>query len=50
MCEEISAMEKNMTWELVKPPKDYKPIGVKRVYKIKRDYKGDIMRHKATLG
>jgi hypothetical protein len=35
MDEEIKAVEKNKTWELVKLPKGHKAIGVKWVYKKK---------------
>jgi hypothetical protein len=35
MDEEIAAIEKNDTWELVELPEEHQPIGVKWVYKKK---------------
>ena len=49
MKEEIEAIEKNSTWELVKLPEKCKSIGVKWIYKIKRDNCGEITRYKARL-
>ena len=49
MKEEIEAIEKNSTWELVKLPEKCKSIGVKWIYKIKRDNSGEITRYKARL-
>jgi len=37
MQEEIEALYRNHTWELVAIPTDQKAIGNKWVYKIKRD-------------
>ncbi|KAH9669584.1 hypothetical protein KPL70_021844 [Citrus sinensis] len=49
MDEEIKAIVKNDTWELTTLPKSHKAIGVKWVYKTKRNAKGEIERHKARL-
>ena len=49
MKEEISAILKNKTWTLVKPHGDIKPIGVKWVFRVKKDSKGRILRYKARL-
>ena len=49
MDEEIKAIKKNDTWELVSLPKGHKAIGVKWVYKTKQNAKGYIERHKARL-
>ena len=49
MKEEIEAIEKNSTWELVKLPEKCKSIGVKWIYKIKRDNSREITRYKAWL-
>ena len=49
MAEEISAIEKNKTWKLMKAPPGIKPIGVKWVYKLKRDQTGAAVKHKARL-
>ena len=49
MKEELDSIEKNQTWEMVTPPPGCKPIGLKWVYKIKRNSHGDIVRYKARL-
>ena len=49
MDEEIAAIEKSKTWELVDLPKDYQPIGVKWVYKKKMNTEGKINKYKARL-
>ena len=48
MKEEIHAIEKNDTW-LTMLPNGQKAIGVKWVYKIKRNADGEIDRYKARL-
>ena len=37
------------TWELIDPPLGCCPIGLKLVYKVKRDERGAIVKHKARL-
>ena len=49
MPEEMKVIEKNETWELVDPPPECRPIGLKLVYKVKRDKHGAIVKHKARL-
>ena len=49
MKEEMEAIEKNLTWVLVKPLENCKPIGVKWIYKVKRNSTGEITRHKDCL-
>ena len=49
MKEEISAILKNNTWTMVKPQGDIKPIGVKWVFRVKKDSKGRTLRYKARL-
>jgi len=49
MDEEIEAIEKNDTWDLVDFPKDKNLIGVKWVYKTKLNEKGEIDRFKTIL-
>ena len=49
MNEEIYAIEKNNTWELTKLLKDKKAIGIKWVFKIKRNVNGDVERQKQGL-
>ena len=46
MEEELDLIEKNETWEMVTPLPGCKPIGLKWVYKIKRNSHGDIVRYK----
>ena len=43
-------MEKNKTWELVQLPAGHRPISLKWVYKLKKDEKGMVTRHKAPGG
>ena len=49
MEEEINAIKKNNTWELSTLPKGYEAIGVKWVYKAKKNAQGDVERYKARL-
>ena len=49
MLEEMRAIEDNGTWELVDPPAGCRPIGLKWVYKVKRDECGAIVKYKARL-
>ena len=49
MLEEMKAIEDNGTWELVDPPVGCRPIGLKWVYKVKRDERGAIVKYKARL-
>ena len=49
MDEEIKAIKKNDTWELVTLPIGKKTIGVKWVYKLKKNAKGEVERYKASL-
>lgn len=49
MQEEIEALHKNKTWELVPLPSGRKAIGNKWVYKIKRDSNDQIERYRARL-
>ncbi|CAA0809125.1 cysteine-rich RLK (RECEPTOR-like protein kinase) 8, partial [Striga hermonthica] len=49
MLEEMKAIEENETWELIDPPPGCHPIGLKWVYKVKRDESGSIVKHKARL-
>ena len=43
------AITDNATWELVELPTGHRAIGLKWVYKVKRDEHGNIVRHKARL-
>ena len=49
MHEEIEALHKNKTWELVPLPHGRKAIGNKWVYKIKRDGNDQVERYRARL-
>jgi len=49
MNKEMESIEKNNTWELVKLPVGKKPIGLKWVYKLKRNSNGEVVKHKARL-
>ncbi|KAG7557329.1 Zinc finger CCHC-type superfamily [Arabidopsis suecica] len=47
--DEISSITKNNTWNLVELPAGVKPIGLKWVFKIKRNSDGSINKYKARL-
>jgi hypothetical protein len=49
MDEEIHTIEKNDTWKLTYLPENKKAIGVKWVYKTKKNVKGEVQRYKARL-
>ena len=49
MLEEMATVEENRTWELVDPPTGCRPIGLKCVFKVKRNEHGEVVRHKARL-
>ena len=49
MDEEMNAIERKKTWDLVELPKGKEVIGVKWVYKTKSNAEGKIERHKARL-
>ena len=49
MKDEMEAIDRNHTWELVVPPPNCKPIGLKWLFKVKKSAKGEILRYKARL-
>jgi len=49
MDSEIQSINRNKTWELAKLPVGHKPIGLKWVYKLKRNADGNVVKHKARL-
>ena len=49
MNKEIQLIEKNKTWKLCQLPVDHKPIGLKWVYKLKKNSDGEVTKHKARL-
>nr|GFC22604.1 ribonuclease H-like domain, reverse transcriptase, RNA-dependent DNA polymerase [Tanacetum cinerariifolium] len=46
---ELDSINRNNTWKLTTLPKGQKAIGLKWVYKTKRDTNGNIINHKARL-
>jgi Reverse transcriptase (RNA-dependent DNA polymerase)/Integrase core domain/gag-polypeptide of LTR copia-type/GAG-pre-integrase domain len=49
MHEELNAMNKNYTWDIVPLPLGKKPVGCRWIYKIKFNSDGSIERYKARL-
>jgi hypothetical protein len=49
MLDELTSIEQNQTWTLVPLPPGHKAIGLKWIFKMKKDEKGDIIKHKARL-
>jgi len=49
MEEEIHALQKNKTWELVSLPKGKRVVGCKWVFTVKQNPKGEVDRYKARL-
>jgi hypothetical protein len=49
MEEELSSINDNKTWTLTTLPAGHKAIGLKWVFKLKRDSKGEVVKHKARL-
>jgi hypothetical protein len=49
MAEEMAAIKENDTWELCDLPAGQRAIGLKWVYKLKKNPAGEIVRHKARL-
>ncbi|KAK9076083.1 hypothetical protein SSX86_004416 [Deinandra increscens subsp. villosa] len=46
---ELEAIKKNNTWTLVQLPTNQKAIGLKWVFKLKKDANGEVTKHKARL-
>jgi hypothetical protein len=49
MNEEIDAIERNKTWELIDLPEDKNCIGVKWIYKTKLNAKFEVEKHNERL-
>ena len=49
MLDEMTSIEASGTWELVEPPPRTRPIGLKWVYKAKKDASGIVTKQKARL-
>jgi len=47
--EELSSIRDNKTWSLVELPRGHRAIGLKWVYKVKRDENDNIVKYKARL-
>lgn len=49
MQTEMESIERNKTWVLSDFPQGHKAIGLKWVYKLKKDTDGNIVKYKARL-
>jgi hypothetical protein len=49
MMEEMASIEMNQTWRLTQLPPGHRAIGLKWVFKLKKDSNGDVMKRKARL-
>lgn len=49
MQKELEAIEKNSTWSLCTLPAGHKAIGLKWVFKLKKNTAGEVIKHKAWL-
>ena len=49
MQAEMKAIEENKTWEVCTLPAKHKAIGLKWVFKVKKDPDGNVVKHKARL-
>jgi hypothetical protein len=49
MDDELGSIRDNNTWKLVDLPNNHKAIGLKWVYKIKKDAEEKLVKHKARL-
>lgn len=49
MRDELQSIEENVTWEPVPLPAGHRAIGIKWVFKVKREELGNIIHHKARL-
>nr|AAK50412.1 Putative retroelement [Oryza sativa Japonica Group] len=49
MNKELEAIEKNKTWSLCMLPAGHKAIGLKWVFKLKKNTAGEVIKHKARL-
>jgi hypothetical protein len=49
IIEEMDSIVDNNTWELMELPPGHRAIGLKWVFKVKRDEHGNIIRRKARL-
>jgi hypothetical protein len=49
MMDEMGSIEENKTWTLTTLPAGKRPIGLKWVFKLKRNSAGEVIKHKARL-
>ena len=49
MDQEIDAIKRNETWELVKLPENRKAIGFKWIYRTKLNQNGEVKKYKVRL-
>ena len=49
MREEILAIDRNNTWELEIPPANCRPIGLKWIFKLKKNPQEEVIKHRARL-
>jgi hypothetical protein len=49
VIEELQSIEDNHTWDVVDLPVGHQPIGLKWVYKAKKDQSGCVVKYKACL-
>jgi hypothetical protein len=49
MNAEMESIQSNKTWELADLPAGHRAIGLKWVYKVKKDPEGNVIKHKARL-
>jgi hypothetical protein len=49
MLEEMESIEENQTWTLTELPAGHKAIGLKWVFKVKRDATGAVIKHKTWI-
>lgn len=49
MMDEMAPIESNRTWSLCDLPAGYRPIGLKWVFKEKKNTVGEVIKHQARL-
>ncbi|CAA6673258.1 unnamed protein product [Spirodela intermedia] len=47
MRDEMEAIDQSQTWELVTTPTSCRPIGLKWIFELKKNARGEVLRHKA---
>jgi hypothetical protein len=49
MVDEVQSIEENKTWSLIELPTGRRAIGLKWVFKVKKNQLGEVIRHKVRL-